>query len=114
MSTTTGQKVIDLLLKGVKIFEAGRILLQKKTINRGMEKAFDEIEAQKLNAESEMQKLRVSLFEAKDETEVKNILSKIAGQRANLKNCDATLELLQEEKNYLESDATPEMLAATE
>ena len=111
-SNSTGQKVMDLLIKGVKIFEVGRIILQKKTVNRGMEKAFDEIELNKINAEREINKLREDLMKAEDETAVKNILSKIAAERAKIKNCDATTELLQEEKDFLDSDATPEMLAA--
>lgn len=109
----TGQKVMDLLIKGVKIFEVGRIALQKRTINRGMEKAFDEVALEKLNAEREIQKQRGELMKAEDESSVKNILSKIASQRAKIKNCDATELLLKEEQEFLESEATEEMLEAS-
>ena len=91
--------LIDSLLDNVKdVIASAKKPLQKRLINRGMEKALDAIEGIKGDAELKIIDLREKLVTAKSEDEVKQIFSQIVLAREKVVNSIATEELLNAEK----------------
>ena len=94
--------LIDSLLDNVKdVIAAAKKPLQKRLVNRGLEKALDSIEGIKGDAELKIIDLREKLVTAKSEDEVKAIFSQIVSARETVVNAIATEELLNAEKAEL-------------
>lgn len=94
--------LIDSLLDNVKdVIASAKKPLQKRLINRGLEKALDAIEGIKGDAELKVIDLREQLITAKSEDEVKQIFSQIVKARETVVNAIATEDLLKAEKAEL-------------
>ena len=79
--------LIDSLLDNVKdVIASAKKPLQKRLINRGLEKALDSIEGIKGDAELKIIDLREKLITAKSEDEVKQIFNQIVSARETVVN----------------------------
>ena len=94
--------LIDSLLDNVKdVIASAKKPLQKRLINRGLEKALDSIEGIKGDAELKIIDLREKLVTAKSEEEVKQIFNQIVSAREIVVNAVTTEDLLKAEKAEL-------------
>ena len=94
--------LIDRLLEnGKELVKDLKRPLQKRKINRGLESALDKVEGVKLDAESELNDLRLQLVKAKTEAEVCDLFNDIADRLQTISDSDNTAVVLKGEKKTL-------------
>lgn len=92
---------LDIIMKGKKFAEK-LFGIKKRQINRALEDALDNIEKQKVNAETEYDDLLVKL--ADDNVDYKATINKMIKCRETIMNADDTYKIIKEVKDDLYSE----------
>lgn len=102
-------KKIDAIMKGKK-FVNQLFGVKKRTINRALEDALDNIEKQKINAQVSYDEFLVKL--ADDNVDIKHIINQMISQRQIILNSEETVKAIQEIKEDLNSEVEEEIKEA--
>lgn len=94
-------KKIDAIMKGKKFVDK-LFGVKKRTINRALDDALDNIEKQKINAQIAYEDFLVKL--ADDNVDIKHIINQMIAQRQIILNSEETVKAIQEIKEDLDSE----------
>lgn len=98
-------KKIDLIVKGKKLTE--KLLgLKRKSINRALEAALDNLESQKEQATIDYENNLAKL--ADDNVDYKRVINDMISNRQTICDADATIEVIDGIKTDLESEVEEE------
>lgn len=98
-------KKIDLIVKGKKLTE--KLLgLKRKSINRALEAALDNLESQKEQATIDYENNLAKL--ADDNVDYKRVINDMISNRQTICDADATIEVIDSIKTDLESEVEEE------
>ena len=92
---------LDIIMKGKKFAEK-LFGIKKRSINRALEDALDNIEKQKVNTETEYDELLVKL--ADDDVDYKSTINRMIKCRETIMNANDTYEMIKSVKEDLESE----------
>ena len=98
-------KKIDLIVKGKKLTE--KLLgLKRKSINRALEAALDNLESQKEQAIIDYENNLVKL--ADDNVDYKRVINNMISNKQTILDADATIEVIKEIQADLDSEVEEE------
>lgn len=98
-------KKIEALIKGRKFTEK-LFGIKKRSINRALDSALDDIERQKEQAIIDYENLLVKL--ADDDVDYKYVINQLIGKKQIILDSESTVKAIEEVRNDLESEVQEE------